>query len=160
MTLYFQGLTSEQDIKARYKSLAKEHHPDLGGCLETMKIINAQYDKVLTGAYQSQGKSITEIDELLEKDTAIRNQVIKVIHLEGLIVEICGSWIWITGDTKRHKDALKTAKFLWSPKKLCWYWRSEAKKGWFYRGNTYDLEAIRYKHGSINIPRREFASIN
>jgi len=160
MTLYFEGLTTEPDIKARYKSLAKEHHPDLGGCLEIMKIINLQYEKVITGAYQQQGKSITEIDELLRKDQALYAQLHKIIHLDGLIVELCGSWLWITGDTKRHKDTLKDSKFLWSPKKGAWYWRSEAKKSWYKHGAEYDLFAIRERHGSLSIPRREYSMVS
>jgi len=160
MTLYFEGLTTEQEIKERYKSLAKVHHPDLGGCLEKMKVINAQYESILKGSYQSLGKSHTEINDLLAKDEALRCQLNKIIHLEGLIIELCGCWLWITGDTKQHKDRLKACGFLWSPKKLSWYWRSEAKKGWYYRGQEYDMFAIRDRHGSLKIQKQEYAQVN
>lgn len=32
------------EVKARYRALAKEHHPDLGGDPETFKRLKAQYD--------------------------------------------------------------------------------------------------------------------
>ena len=160
MIQHFQGLVDEPSIKQRYKELAKEYHPDLGGCLETMKVINAQYEQVLKGTYQKAGKSITEIDELLAKDEALRNQIYKIIHLEGLIIELCGSWLWVNGDTKRHKECLKEANFRWSNHKKSWYWRSEAKKGWFKHGNEYDMFAIRERHGSIPIAKREYHLIS
>jgi len=40
---YFIDLTSTENIKARFKELAKQYHPDLGGCVEIMKEINSQY---------------------------------------------------------------------------------------------------------------------
>lgn len=146
---YFEGLTDESAIKARYKELAKLHHPDLGGNTETMKVINTQYEKVLTGCYQKAGKSITEIDDLLAKDSVLREKLNQIILIEGLNIELCGAWIWITGDTKPHKETLKEAKFLWSRNKNAWYWRGEAKKS--YNRNPSSLDMIRYRYGSQDI---------
>lgn len=153
MTQYFEGLTLEAEIKQRYKTLAKEHHPDRGGCLEIMKIINLQYERVITGAYQKAGKSITEIDELLANDSLLRDKLNSIVHLEGLAIELCGSWLWVTGETRTHKDALKTNKFLWACKKEAWYWRAESKK--VFNTRPCSLEEIRFKHGSHSIGRRE-----
>jgi len=35
--------------------------------------------------------------------------------------EIRGFWLWVRGDTKPHKEYLKTAGFRWSPKQGAWY---------------------------------------
>jgi hypothetical protein len=40
----------------------------------------------------------------------------------GLEVELCGLWVWVTGDTKPHKEELKAAGFKWSPNKTAWYY--------------------------------------
>lgn len=76
---YFLGLTQELEIKARYKELAKKHHPDLGGCAEIMKEVNAQYEKCMEGMYQHAGKSITEIVLIMLIFVKIAIEYIKMI---------------------------------------------------------------------------------
>ena len=34
----------------------------------------------------------------------------KIINLQGIIIEICGSWVWLTGNTYFHKKEIKEAK--------------------------------------------------
>jgi len=148
---YFEDMTDIEAIKIRFKELAKTHHPDLGGCVEMMKEINHQYDQVLAGIYQKVGKSISEIEELLADSQEVRNKLCEIIGFPGLVVELCGSWLWITGETRAVKDMLKIAGFSWSPKKLAWYWHKpeETKRRWF-RGNQ-SLDDIRLRHGSTKI---------
>lgn len=155
--LYFENLENEDEIKARYKELAKMYHPDLGGDVEIMKEINSQYEKVVTGVYQKQGKSITEIDELLIKDAEIRAKMNEILQIEGLTIELCGSWIWVTGETRQYKEKLKEAMFKWSPNKLAWYWREEGKRS--YSRKNMNLDEIRYKHGSTAIRFKQKAYI-
>ena len=40
---FFNGIESFDDLKSRFRALAKIHHPDLGGDPETMKDINEEY---------------------------------------------------------------------------------------------------------------------
>lgn len=147
---YFEDLTDIESIKSRFKELAKAHHPDLGGCVETMKEINNQYDQVLQGIYQKSGKSITEIEELLADSLEMRNKLCEIVGFPGLIVELCGSWIWITGETRAMKDNLKSCGFSWAPKKLAWYWHKPEEKRRMYRGSN-SLDEIRNRHGSTLI---------
>ena len=37
---YFNNCKNREDLKNEYKLLAKRHHPDLGGDVETMKLVN------------------------------------------------------------------------------------------------------------------------
>lgn len=154
---YFEALTQENEIKSRYKELAKRHHPDLGGCKAIMQEINAQYESVMRGHYQRAGKSITEIDELLEKDEVLRNKLNEILANDELIIEICGSWLWVTGNTREHKEKLKEAKFMWSKSKLAWYWRAEGRK---FRGRCAEsLDAIRASYGSVKLNAEKRAAI-
>jgi hypothetical protein len=157
---YFKGFTNEEEIKAKYKELAKTWHPDLGGCTEKMKIINAQYEEVLTGKYQRDGKSLSEIDDLLQKDFILRSKMNEILGLSDLIVEVCGSWIWLTGNTKEHKDKIKEANFMWSHNKKAWYWRAEEKKCRFkYKHKPESLDSIRYRFGSTSVKTDNFSKI-
>jgi curved DNA-binding protein CbpA len=145
--IYFNNVSGESEIKTRYKNLAKKYHPDLGGDSEIMKAINAEYEIVITGSYQAQGKSITEIEELLKKDKQAMEVLQAISGIDGIFIELCGVWLWVTGNTKDVKDKLKESSFKWSPKKKAWYWRPPEQKYRRY-GNRYSLEEIRVKYGS------------
>ncbi len=142
----FSCLNSEKEIKDQYKKLAKQYHPDLGGCTEKMKQLNEEYEKSLTALYQSCGKSITEIDTLLKSDSVLRESLMKILAIENLIVEVCGEWIWITGETQKAKGILKSAGFLWASKKKAWFWRTPGKRS--FNRREWGLDEIRSKHGS------------
>lgn len=47
---YFSACYTKEQAKAEYRRLVKIHHPDLGGDVQTMQEINAQYD-----AFQAYG---------------------------------------------------------------------------------------------------------
>lgn len=145
----FKGFIGEKAIKDRYKELAKQYHPDLGGCTEKMKQLNSEYERALTGQFESNGKSITEIDELLKADSKLRESLMKILAIEGLIVELCGEWIWVTGQTQIAKEVLKSAGFLWASNKKAWFWRITGKRS--FNRNEWSLDEIRSKHGSSNV---------
>jgi len=148
--LYFEGITTPEEAKAKYRELAKQYHPDLCGSVEIMKAINAQYDEILLGIYQTSGKSITEIEELLADALAVRIILAEFSINPLLVIELCGTWIWITGETRAVKEELKQAGFRWSPNKLAWYWRrdTELKRSHRY---SWDMEKIRNYHGQQKI---------
>lgn len=149
---YFDDVKTSEEAKTRYRDLAKRYHPDLGGCSETMKVINEQYAQTLEGSYQREGKSITEIEELLKNDILARDALNRVLHLPDVTAEICGSWVWITGNTKPLKEPLKQAGFLWSSNKKRWYYSPTKKKlkKWF---NKWSMQDIRNRYGSTQIDK-------
>ena len=49
---YFNNIGTLEELKKEYKSLARQHHPDMGGNLEDMQKINAEFDKLFK-IYQS-----------------------------------------------------------------------------------------------------------
>jgi hypothetical protein len=154
---YFEGFKEEKEIKNRFKELAKQYHPDLGGDAEIMKIINDQYEKVLEGMYQASGKSITEIEELMTGNKAVAEALNKILALDGINIELCWMWIWVTGDTASVKDVLKIAGFFWASQKKAWYWRPDQAKSNNRRKMT--MDEIRYKHGSVSLTRPERKAI-
>lgn len=71
----------------------------------------------------------------------------KLAGLAGITIEICGSWVWVSGDTYPVKDIIKAAGCFFSSKKKMWYWREE-KEGWHGRRGGADMATIRLKYGS------------
>lgn len=58
--------TTVDQIKARYRELAKIHHPDKGGNAETMKTVNIEYVEALKAiASDSSRSDKTEANKLL-----------------------------------------------------------------------------------------------
>jgi hypothetical protein len=156
MTQYFVGLTDVTDIKKRYKDLAKQHHPDLGGDTATMQDINSQYHDALKGNHQKATSDGHTYYYNLEVEQAIIDQLglilTKLNPFIGVNVWLVGKWVWIDGDTKPAKDALKDLGCRWAPKHCRWYWRHESHRS---RGNGGSFYEIATKYGVSGIKDKQ-----
>ena len=146
-TNFFHGTFSETEIKARYRELCKQHHPDLGGNEETMKAVNLEYEARLRGEFRkSMDDDAAEGAVDLEREVAAK--FAEVIAVEGLIVELVGRWVWVTGETFNFKDKLKAAGFWWASKKRAWYWHAPEDS---VRGGRKTLEQIKATYGAVRM---------
>ena len=67
---------------------------------------------------------------------------------------MCGRWLWIGGNTKEHKDALKAAGCRWCSGKKLWSWHfQEEGVPYHKRGRKYSMGYIRTKYGSEKFTR-------
>jgi curved DNA-binding protein CbpA len=141
---FFQCRTL-REVKQAYKSQALKHHPDRGGDEETMKMLNFEYDQIINNPFfnfsgQSEGEkeAFIKFPEILEK----------IIGLD-LVIEICGQWVWVSGNTYVHRKHLKECGFFFAPNKQMWYWRpvdySSANR------NPLPMEKIRSIYGSDSV---------
>lgn len=156
MKQYFATCTTIEDVKQLFRQLAIANHPDKGGCEETMKEINSQYEHVikkmlLSGKNPQTGFSFTEseINDQINLSEKYQEVINAIAGLEGVVIELVGNWIWVTGATFQHKEALKAAGFMWASKKKAWYFRSEEYK--CKRGHHLDLDQIKAKYGSVKL---------
>lgn len=157
MKNWFTGCTTLQALKERYKSLAKSYHPDLNPDAgdEAMQQINAQYDELVKKLSRVSADGRTEATEQEARDAAdlamaYREVIAKIIHLSGLNIELCGAWLWVSGETYANREALKAAGLRYASKKQMWYWRpEEAACHRSRRGAT--MADIRRKYGSDSI---------
>jgi len=60
------------------------------------------------------------------EDEKLRKVLYTVIHFSDITIEIIGQWIWLSGNTKPHKQELKDLGFRWASKQMVWYYHSEA----------------------------------
>ena len=148
---WFSGIDNLNDLKAEYRRLVMKHHPDLGGDTRTMQDINRDYDfmfNVLKGVQNVQASQLVcHVTATTETPEKFREIIEVLIHLDGIEVELCGSWLWIGGNTKENREALKAAGCSWSPKKGMWYWHHKEDGARHSRGR-YSMAEIRATYGS------------
>ena len=153
---YFKATwqTPIEDCKEQYNQLVKKYHPDLGGDHEIMCKVNAEWDWLHKHNYNihrgMDGQVYTDEnqdipDEVTEKFAALINALIR---LDGVGIEICGSFIWLSGDTYRWRGPIKALGFKYSRNKKMWYMAPSKRRG---RNNNWSMDRIRMAHGSYTI---------
>lgn len=144
---YFNNIHTLDELKAAYRRLAMKHHPDRGGDTETMKAINAEHDEIFEILKRQHNASADEYHQTTETAAEFRDILAALLKLDGLEIELCGAWLWIGGNTRENKEALKAAGCRWSNNKKLWYWRHEEAARPWHRGNK-SMTEIRSKYGS------------
>ena len=149
--LGLNGIVNSTVIKKKFFELCKVYHPDLGGSEEMMKALNEAYS-TLKGF---EGEKTIEIKD--QDYGELLNEALNQIKHLNLKIEVCGSWIWVSGNTKEFKEILKKVGFRWASKKQSWYFRpSDFKsKG---RGK-FTLDQIREKYGSSKVEKEEIRKV-
>lgn len=138
--LSLSGEINPETVKQAFREACKKYHPDVNPAGdEMMKLVNAAFAvlKDFEGDVKEQQADYSEL---------LNDALNAVLGLQGLVIEVCGAWVWITGNTRDHKDALKAAAFKWANKKKAWYFRPAKYKS-RGRGKS-SLDEIRAKYGS------------
>lgn len=146
---YTTGTTvTVAEIANRWKNLCKKHHPDMGGHVEMMALINDARDTLLhwlkekpEAVYNTAAADYSVMD-------LFQDILDKIGHLPGITIEATGSWLWIKTMDKTHKETLKAAGCKWSRKKSLWYWRPAGQKARKYRKKEWGIDKIRSTWGS------------
>ena len=149
---YFKECTTLEEVKAMYKILAKENHPDCGGDTATMQEINCEYSFACAKILKGDNLSAEETDEGMKLSEEYRAVIEQLMPLAGILIEVVGNWIWVTGDTRPVKQQLKDAGLFFASKKVAWYYRSEDFKS---KGGKKTLDEIRAKYGSETVSSKE-----
>ena len=155
--MYFDNCKDKNEVKAMYRKLAMKYHPDRGGDDKTMAEVNAEYEeafkRVAAGEWKGAGMHEGGTVNFSDLDDGFREVLEKIMNIEDIFVELCGSWLWISGDTRPHKQELKAAGCKWAPVKKMWYWRPDDRKV-FNRGmGIKDMSYIRRYYGSEEIKK-------
>jgi len=140
----FKKVSGINEAKKIYKTLAKKLHPDVGGSDEEFKILNSVYNELIE--HKIFFSSGVKIDIELEKIISL------ILHFENITIELVGSWIWVSGDTKEIKEKLKELDFKWANKKKMWYFGELKGKN---MGKTKSMNDIKNKYGSQTMQPKE-----
>lgn len=143
----FNSCNTLDELKKAYRREAKKAHPDHGGSDEAMKQVNAEYAARFEILKNQHNATADEYHQTTEAPDEFINIINELLKLDGLEVELCGCWLWIGGNTREHKDALKAAGCRWSNNKKLWYWRHEEDGHRWHKGNK-TMNQIRSKYGS------------
>lgn len=87
---------------------------------------------------------------IAEQLTATANELVKI---EGIEIEQCGSWLWISGDTFPVKDQLKSLGCRFSRKKSLWYWHSNEEERRYHKSQS--MSHIRSRYGSYQLEKEQ-----
>ena len=152
---HFYGLETLQQVKARYRELAKTYHPDTGGSEDAMKALVAAFEWAIANVYrlaamqdaQERGYDFDDINIAGMAD--ILKQVIDL----DCRLEIIGVWLYAF-EAYSVKAKLKELGFWFSSKHKAWIFNRGTKIRRYSRMSTDD---IRNKYGcqSINQPKRD-----
>lgn len=152
-----------EDLKSIYRKLALENHPDRGGDKVKMQEINAEYTLLFEALKDTHKSTRPDGPKTYQAETATAetpedfiNICNELFKLDGLEVELCGRWLWIGGETRRHKDRLKALGCKWSKNKEKWSWHFPEDAAWQYKGKkSWSMDRIRDRFGSERLGAEE-----
>lgn len=109
---YFKNISTIEQLRKSYNTLAKQYHPDINHSPDAVRImqdINAEYAAAFKWLQNHDSEHLNCYDKI---DPAAYPEIIsKIIGLTELTIEICGSWVWLTGKTWLYAEQLKAAGF-------------------------------------------------
>ena len=155
---YFTNCQTLDELKKVYKHLAQKHHPDVGGDTATMQAINAEYEERFEALKRRQNEqAAADATGKTHATTESAGDFIAIIdhllRMDGIEVELIGRWLWISGDTKPHKEALKACGCRWSSQKKRWSWHYAEDGVKRHRSSGKSMDQLRMKYGSTTFTR-------
>lgn len=147
MLKYFIGVETLEELKKKYKELAKKLHPDLGGNKEKFQSMNNEYDLLFKSL---KNKKANKKSNIKDNDN-FKDIINELIKYNELTIEIIGSWLWISGNTYPLRDIIKNLGLLWSKGRKKWYYTADAIDGAnkYYKKKTYEELKNNYGYSKI-----------
>lgn len=137
-----------KEVKTAYRKASKAYHPDINPAgLTTMQFVNEAYETLLSATFPL---TIGKYDQFSDYGEEINKALNSINSLVELKIEVCGSWLWISGNTRPYKSILKENGFKYSGQKKMWYFRPDSSSKKFYRSST-PIDEIRVKYGAETI---------
>ncbi len=150
-----ESIRTLEELKKAYHRLCLKLHPDVGGSDAEMKSLNAEYEELFE---RVKNIHVNKDGETYERETDETPQefqwlIAELLKLDGVEIEIIGCFVWVSGDTKPHKERLKELGFKWHRKKCCWYKSPDGYRRW--GKGEYTMDEIRGMYASVRIRKEQ-----
>lgn len=128
--MYFDKCTNLDELKASFREYVLSMHPDKGGNHFEFCEMHKEYETVLKTQHFA-----TEQEKQREYDfIAYAKDVLdKIVHLQGIKIELIGTWIWVSGNTYDYREYLKENGLHFSGSKKAWFYNGQSKKHRTYK---------------------------
>lgn len=154
-----EDLLDVNTLRTAYKKLLIKYHPDnnIEDTTVQMQEINSEYDKLFQRLKDSYERSETYTEQSdrqkqaydWEKDKQIRAIIVALSKFEGLEIELCGTWIYVRGNTYPYRKELKALGLTFNKHKQCWIIHFDDY--YKFHKNPVSMSYIRDKYGSVII---------
>ena len=147
---YFVDITNIETLRQEFRTLCFSLHPDKGGDRFEFGSMKEEYEHLIEKLARTEAtKAAAENRDCkftFEGEAALMEALQKFMEIPGITIEICGSWLWIAGNTFPVYKLIKNkgAKF------------SKSKKKWYF--SPYMSERKRRGHYSMNQIRKRFGT--
>lgn len=149
--LNLSGTVSHAEIKKAYKAAALKFHPDRNPAGEKMMVaLNEAYEYL---CQQPDPVIVPSHHRTYDYGSEFNDILIALGRLPGIHIEVCGNWVWVTGDTKPLAKVLGRdgLGLMYSSKKTAWYYRPDEYKS--RSRQSMSMSEIRERHGSMIFER-------
>jgi len=156
---------SLDELRAAFKKLCFVYHPDKHPSdkaeqyTKLFQAMIAEYELLLNvfvpkanASEQARAKADPKYYAktfTFEQESELGQMLSKLMNFKGLIIDICGTWIWLSGKTKENKDGIHALNFRYQGAKQMWYWTPYQTK--FYRRKVLSMDEIYEKYGKHTI---------
>jgi len=125
-----KNICTKDEIKNIFRRLCMVYHPDKGGSTEKMQMLNWAYKYIMANfeslniTFEFNSNNQNKVN-LSEEGKQVLD---KLILIDDIDVYIVGCWLWVSGNTKPHKETLKQLGLYWHTKKSMWAWAGSTTK--------------------------------
>lgn len=144
-------------LRKKFYKLSKKYHPDAGGTDADFQQLQNEYETLQYRLFNKEGYTKEQVDVEQMLDATLNAVYLEIMNIPGIVIEVVGKWLWISGNTYPVKDQIKAAGLKFASQKKMWYFAGTEHAG---KGKPLDMDEIRAKYGSqkLTSKTRQFIS--
>ncbi|MGR3178692.1 MAG: hypothetical protein ACUZ8E_11600 [Candidatus Anammoxibacter sp.] len=149
----FSQYKTVSETKQAYKKLAFLLHPDRkNGSHEAFVSMQALYLAKLKSLHGQTSTGFDKKEHTYYYNQAVESEVMEKItellnlKANDIDIELCGVWLWVSGNTRAYKEKLKKLALRWHSSRGKWYFHTKTNRK--RKMSKMSMDQIRYAYGS------------